>query len=116
MPHIVLNGDVTAQMVFDWLAPFTLHDKKMLLRTLKKYIDEEENSVLIEALAIEDGKKSSFLVLLGNRENGLVIRIYPELVVEKTDGVKMILAQIAKQLLEKYPDLKIGKTNLQDFI
>lgn len=70
----------------------------------------------MEALAIEDGNKSNFIALLSKREDGLVIRIYPELNIEKTDGIKNILAEIAKQLIEKFPNLKIGKTNLQDFL
>lgn len=71
---------------------------------------------MVEALAIEDGNKSNFIALLSKREDGLVIRIYPELNIEKTDGIKNILAEIAKQLIEKFPNLKIGKTNLQDFL
>lgn len=86
------------------------------MRTQKIFIDSEEQSILVEALAIEDGKKSIFLALLGKREDGLVIRIYPKLNIEKTDGVKKIIAEIAKQLIEKFPNLKIGKTNLHDFL
>ena len=67
-------------------------------------------------MAIEDNNKASFLVLLSRREDGLVIRIYPDSNVEKTEGIKKILAKIAKQLLEKFPNLRIGKTNLQDFL
>ena len=36
--------------------------------------------------------------------------------VEKTDGVKRILAEIAKQLLEIPPELKQGTTNLADWL
>jgi hypothetical protein len=54
--------------------------------------------------------------LLSSRDDGFVVRIYPGSRVEKTDGVKRVLAEIASHLLDSFPSLKIGKTNLQDFL
>ena len=116
MPHVVLNGSVSLKDVFDTLAPLVIRNEEEILRTLKKYIDTEEKSILVEALTIEKGKKNNFLALLNSREDGLVIRIHPYSSVEKTDGVKKTLAEIAKQLLEIFTILKVGKTNLQDFL
>lgn len=116
MPHVVLNGSVSLKDVFDNLIPLAIRNEDEILRTMKKYIDTEEKSILVEALTIEKGKKTNFLALLNSREDGLVIRIHPYSSVEKTDGVKKILAEIAKQLLETFTILKIGKTNLQDFL
>ncbi len=116
MPHVVLNGPITLKEVFNNLAPLALRDEEIILRTLKKYIDAEEESILVEALTIEKGIKTNFIALLKGREDGLVIRIHPYSKVEKTDGVKKILAEIAKQLLETFTILKVGKTNLQDFL
>ena len=116
MPHVVLNGSVSLKDVFDNLIPLAIRNEEEILRTLKKYIDTEEKSILLEALTIEKGRKNDFLALLTRREDGLVIRIYPYSSVEKTEGVKKILAEIAKQLLETFPNLKVGKTNLQDVL
>lgn len=115
MPHVVLKGAITLRDVFDNLIPLAIRNEA-ILRTLKKYIDTDGKSILIEALAIEKGRKTNFLALLTRREDGLVIRIYPYSSVEKTAGVKKLLAEIAKQLLETFPNLKVGKTNLQDFL
>lgn len=116
MPHVVLNGSPIMREVFQKLVPLMVREEKMVLRTMEVYINNDERSILVEALAIEDGQKISFLVLLAKREDGLVIRIYPHSIVEKTNGVKMILAKIAKRLIEEFPRLEIGKTNLQDFL
>ena len=116
MPHVVLTGAIMLRDVFEKLDSFMIRDEKKILKTSDKYINSDENSILVEAMAIEDNNKASFLVLLSRREDGLVIRIYPDSNVEKTQGVKKILAKIAKQLLEKFPSLRIGKTNLQDFL
>lgn len=116
MPHVVLTGSIALKAVFETLVPFTTKNEKQILRAQKRYIDHEETSILVESLAIEGGKNTNFFVLVGLREDGLVIRIHPNSDVEKTDGVKMVLAEIANQLLQKFPELKIGKTNLQDFL
>lgn len=87
-------------------------DEHVVLRTLKRYIDGEEKSSLTEALLIEKGRKTDFLVLLSSRENGIVVRIYPSVSVEKTDGVKRMLAEIARQLLGIFPNLKVGNISL----
>ena len=116
MPHVVLTGEITIKAVFEEIEPFMKREQNKILKTSEKYINKDETSILVEALAIEDGNKQGFLVLLGKREDGIVIRLYPETAVEKTEGVKTVLATIAIQLLEKFPDLKIGKTNLQEYL
>ena len=116
MPHVVLTGTTEMVDVFQKLSPIMMHYEKTLLKTSDKYINFNENSILVESLAIEDGNKISFLVLIGKREDGLVVRIYPEFNIEKTNAVKKILAGIAKQLLERFSELEIGKTNLQEFL
>lgn len=116
MPHVVLNGKIAIQDIFDSLSPLSIRDEKKILRTYKKYIDGEAKSILVEALAIEDGNKTNFFALLDQRKDGLVLRIYPGYAVEKTEGVKKILAELSKKLMEKFPDLNIGNTNLQEFL
>ena len=116
MPHVVLTGEISLRVVFETLEPFMIREEKTILKTSGNYINNDESSILVEALSIEEGKKANFLVLLGKRDDGLVIRLYPEIDVEKTDGVKTILAKIADQLLEKFSTLEVGKTNLQEFL
>ncbi len=116
MPHVVLNGDIQFSQAFQSLEPSIIKYGDTILKTSKKYIDSEEKSFLVEALAIEQHDQTSFLALISKREDGLVVRIYPGSNVEKTDGVKRILAEIAKQLMNSFPQLKLGKTNLQEFL
>ena len=116
MPHVVLIGTINLKDIFKKLSPLMIKQEKTILKTSYKYINDYENSILIEALAIEEGKKTNFFVLIEKRKDGLVIRVYPEPVIEKTQGVKKILATIAKQIIEEFPMLKIGKTNLQEFL
>ena len=116
MPHVVLNGTAEMVDIFQQLSPIMIRYEKTLLKTSDKYINFNKSSILVESLAIEDGNKIGFLVLIGKREDGIVVRIYPEFAIEKTNGVKKILAGIAKQLLERFSELKIGKTNIQELL
>ena len=55
--------------------------------------------------------------MINNREDGVVIRIYPVYDnFEKTEGVKKILAELAKQIMGKINGISIGKTNLIEFL
>jgi hypothetical protein len=116
MPHVVLNGKVRAEDVFDKITPLFIRKEGVILKTSDTYIDREQNSILIESLAIEKGNKTNFFAMISGREDGIVVRIYPGSEVEKTDGVKTILAEIAKQLLDMFPELRVGKTNISDFL
>ena len=54
--------------------------------------------------------------MISLRDDGIVVRIYPGLEVEKTNGVKKILSEIAKQILTMFPQLTIGETNLLEYL
>jgi hypothetical protein len=54
--------------------------------------------------------------MITGRENGVVVRLYPKQEIEKTDGVKRTLAEIAKQLVRKFSDFKTAETNLGEYL
>jgi len=116
LPHVVLTGDITLRDVFEKIEAFVVREDKNILKISDKFINQDETSILVESFAIEDKNKANFLVLLSKREDGLVVRLYPQVDVEKTDGVKKILAKIADNLIAVFPSLKVGKTNLQEFL
>jgi len=102
--------------LFDKLEPIFLKKDNGILKTTASYFGKDKKSILVESLAIESGKKTEFLALVGLRDDGIVVRLHPILDIEKTDGVKQILAEIAKQLTGKFPQLSVGKTNLSEFL
>lgn len=116
MPHVVLNGDVAMKDLFDEMEPVFQKKENGILKTTASYFGKDKKSVLVESLAIESGKSTAFLALVGQRDDGIVVRLHPILDVEKTDGVKQLLAEIAKQLMGKFPQLSLGKTNLNEFL
>jgi len=116
MPHVVLTGAILVDDIFPLLKPVLIRNQGGILKTDAMYISQDKSSILIESLAIEEGKKRSFFTLIGQRDDGLVIRIYPGSDVEKTVGVKSILSEIAKQLIGRFPQVRIGETNLMEFL
>jgi hypothetical protein len=117
LPHVVLNGEISIEDVFEALESLFFRNQNTILKTKESYLERNKNDILIDALAIEDNKKNVFFVLISGRDDGLVIRLHPNVTVEKTVGVKRVLAELAKQLLKAFfPQLKVGETNLAEYL
>lgn len=116
LPHVVLNGKTSVEEIFSKLQPLFIRSQDVILKTKEAYLEKNKRDILVDSLAIEKGKKTPFLALISGREDGVVVRLYPTVEVEKTDGVKMVLAELAKQLMQTFPEMHIGETNLQDYL
>jgi len=116
LPHVVLNGKVAVESIFKELKPLMIRNKNDILKTTDVYLKREKNVILIDSLAIEADKKTVFLAMISGRDDGVVVRLYPKIDVEKTEGVKKILAELGKQLIATFPELKIGETNLDNYL
>jgi hypothetical protein len=116
MPHVVLLGINDLEAMFLALKPITNRIDGGILKTSDMYMSRDKTAILIESLAIEGGINRGFLAMVSRRGDGAVVRLYPRNEVEKTPGVKTILALIAKQLLEATPGLKVGETNLTEYL
>ena len=116
MPHVVLNGIINIDEILKKFNNILIRDEIVILKTDNIYINRDKTAIIIESLAIEKGAKNSFLSMISHREDGVVVRIYPLSDVEKTDGVKKLLLEIAKQILTMFPQSTIGETNLSEFL
>jgi hypothetical protein len=116
MPHVVLNGPIGIDDIFNTLKGVFIRNEGGVLKTDTIYMSRDKTVILIESLSIEGGVKRSFFAMIGRRDDGVVVRIYPGSDVEKTAGIKSILSEIAKQLLVAFPQLCIGETNLSEYL
>ena len=98
------------------MTPIMHRDAERVLKTGKAYVSSSGDAVLLEALAIEAERKQAFLVLVQGRADGVVVRLHPLIDPEKTDGVKLVLALVSKQIREKVAGTTFGETNLHDFL
>lgn len=113
---MVLKGKTKIKSIFNELKPIFLKEGLNILRTSDTYLDRNKTAILIDSLAIESNRKQSFLAMITSREDGVVIRLYPKQEIEKTDGVKRLLAEIAKQLIHQFPDFATAETNLGEYL
>ena len=116
MPHVVLNGKAAIENIFKELKPLMIRNENSILKTTDVYLEREKNVILIDSLAIDADKKTVFLAMISGRNDGVVVRLYPKIDVEKTEGVKKILVELAKQLIATFPELRIGETNLENYL
>lgn len=116
MPHVVLAGKAAIEDIFKELKPIFIRNESTILRTTEVYLERGKNAILVDSLAIEANKKTIFLTMISGRDDGVVVRVYPKIEVEKTDGIKKILVELAKQLISTFPELRLGETNLQDYL
>ncbi len=116
MPHVVLNGKVSVENIFEELKPLLIRNENSILKTTDVYLEREKNVILIDSLAIAADKKIVFLAMISGKDDGVVVRLYPKIDVEKTEGVKKVLVELAKQLIVTFPELRIGETNLGNYL
>ena len=116
MPHVMLIGPVDMEEVFRRLKPVFVKTDRGILKATDAYMDRGRRNIIVDSLAIEGGEKERFLMLIGQREDGLVVKLFDVPEVDRTEGVKRVLAETAKQLLETFPDLGVGETNLERYL
>ena len=116
MPHIVLENINTTQDAYEAVESFSNKIEGGILKVMDKYINANKQTALIESLAIENGKNQSFFIQLSQKKSSLTIRLLPLTDPQKTDGVKTIMALIAKQIKDTNDAISYGKNNLEDFL
>ena len=101
--------------LFKELKPLFIRKENSILKTMDVYLEREKNVILIDALAIEDEKKTAFLAMISGRNDGVELDFIPRLMLRKQRELKDI-AELAKQLIATFPELRIGETNLENYL
>ena len=68
----------------------------VIVRIEKYFINQPGDIILAKAVAVDDQKPQSFYIMVMYREDKTTIRLDPITDPEKTDGVKIALALMAK--------------------
>jgi hypothetical protein len=119
MPHIVLSGSILLSNAFEHMEKILFKDQKsnIIVRIENYFINQPGNTILAKTVAVDE-KPQSFYIMVMNREDKTTIRLDPQTDPEKTDGVKIALALMAKRIqeIEKAHNFYVSKTNIQEFI
>ena len=114
MPHIVFENKINLNEFSQKFSPIFQRDSTLIkIQTI--FINRDNFTALLPTVVI-DQFHQEFLIELSAKKDKTTIRLYPNTDPEKTDGVKMAMALLAKQIMATYPDFKITKTNLSDYL
>ena len=113
MPHIVLDKSLN---LFDFSILFKpIFQKSPLIKIQDMCIDTCGSNALLSTVVIDDSHHEFFIQVMTNKDK-TTIRLYPLTDPEKTDAVKQSLVNLCSQILVCYPDMKVIKSNLWDYI
>lgn len=114
MPHIVFENKIDLNIFSKKFLPIFKQDSTLIkIQTI--FVDKDNFTALLPTIVIDE-KHQEFLIEISTRKDKTTIRLYPNTDPEKTDGVKMSMALLAKQIIDNYPDFKITKTNLSNYL
>lgn len=116
MPHIVLENINSTKEAFDAVTLFAEKTDNGILKVVDKYINAQEQSALVESLAVEDGVNQNFFIQLSQKKSSLTVRLLPLTDPHKTIGVKTLMARVAKQIKDTNTAITYGKNNLEEFL
>ncbi|MCI4433117.1 MAG: hypothetical protein JHC41_05905 [Nitrosopumilus sp.] len=114
MPHVVFSRKID---LLDLSKNFTAIFQKnpILIKISTIFVQNNGLSAILPTIVI-DNMHREFLIEISTTKLKTTIRLYPLTDPDKTDGVKSSLALLTKYLLVVYPDLKITKSNIFDYI
>jgi len=114
MPHIVFDKTIDLDALYADFAPFVTM-KPCIIKLNDFFLSKNKKVALVPTVVIDE-KNQQFLIEIFAKEEKTTIRLYPGTDPEKTDGVKTSLGYMAKIIQNAFPDLKISKTNIGEFI
>lgn len=119
MPHVVLLGSISLAEIFDNLQKimYRYPASNTIIRIEEYFVSKEANRLLAKAIVIEQQPRS-FYIEVNVKDDKTTVRLDPMTDPEKTDGVKLALALMAKRIQEigKLNNLSVSKTNISEFL
>ena len=112
MPHAVITGAPPLEQIWRGFEPQQEVQGSEVRNLQGAYLRSDRTQLLVLALVIELGATQRFLFVVEQKKTSTVVRCQLHHPVEKTAGVKALLARVARLLIEAGGSLE--KTNLPD--
>ena len=113
MPHIVLDEKLD---LFDFTILFKpIFQKSPLIKIHEMYTNVAGTNSLFSTVVIDTSHHDYFIQVMSSKDR-TTIRLFPGTDPEKTDAVKQSLATLCLEIQKHYPDMKVIKSNLWDYI
>ena len=114
MPHAVLDQKIDLNKVANEIGEVIVQ-KPCLIKILNIFVDKHNRSALLPTTVIED-KNQNFFIEVNTRDGKTTVRLFPGTDPEKTDGVRTAMGLVVAKIQEIYPETKVTKTNIQEFL
>ena len=114
MPHVVLDKQIDLREFVGKFEPIMEKDD-ILIKVENIFVDRHNRNALLPTVVIDEEKQNFLIEVISNIEK-TTIRLFPLTDPIKTKGVKTALGLMASELIKVYPDSKILKTNIDEFL
>jgi hypothetical protein len=114
MPHIVFDRKIDLAVFAEKFEPFMAKEPN-IIKLDDLFLSKSKKSALIQAVSIDE-KNQQFLIEISAKEEKTTIRLYPGTDPEKTAGVKRSMGYLGQMIQKTFPQIKISKTNISEFI
>jgi hypothetical protein len=116
MPHVVIEEALDLGAACQSIKIAAVRNGSEILRVVDVYLNRSGHTAMVDCVVVEEGRSQAFFVQLSQKDRQITVRLLPMTDPDKTDGVKRVMALIAKQLHESTAGSRFGKTNLQEFL
>jgi hypothetical protein len=114
MPHVVFDKTIGLDTLYADFVPFVTMEP-CIIKLNDFFLSKNKKVALVPTVVIDD-KNQQFLIEIIAKEQKTTIRLFPGTDPEKTNGVKASLGYIAKMIQTAFPEIKISKSNIDEFI
>lgn len=114
MPHVVFDKKID---LFDFSKSFVPIFQKtpILIKISSIFVEQNGLSALFPTVVIDESHQE-FLIEISTTKEKTTVRLYPGTDPEKTDGVKSSLALLSNNLQKIFPQVKIIRSNIFEFL
>lgn len=116
MPHVQLRGPCRVSELAAPLERFMETEPPEVRKVLGAYLSLDRARLVLEVVVVEAYLRQNFFLLLRDEEDGILIRCHPIGTPQRTEGVKRLIARLARHCLALRPECAIGNTNLEAFL
>ena len=114
MPHVVLDKQIDLREFAEKFEPI-MKKNDILIKVENIFVDKHNRNALLPTVVIDEEKQNFLIEIISNVEK-TTIRLFPLTDPIKTKGVKTALGLTASQMMKVYPESKITKTNIDEFL
>jgi hypothetical protein len=112
MPHAEVKGARPLRSFHEGFAPRTAEAGGAVLKATGAYLAQDGRALLIDCLTVEGHLRQNFFALLVERPESVMVRLHPRTSPEKSEGVMLLVAWIARWVRADSPGATFGTTNL----